>query len=133
MNLDGRRSMSLGRLSARAVTPEVASRPGDVAECTVRVRNDGPSPVPLFVRVHGLGQSSPYVPIPGPPLAPDAEVQVEVPLEVPETFGIGVHSLAIEIGSGKPEDRSALAKVLLSIGAPAVSYTHLTLPTNREV
>jgi hypothetical protein len=111
--------MSLGRVSVRAVTPEIGARPGDLTECTVRVRNDGSSPIPLFVRVHGLGQSSPYVPIAGPALAAGAEVDVEVPLEVPETFGIGAHSLAIEVGGGRPEDRSALAKVVLTIGAPA--------------
>ncbi len=115
----GRQSTNRGRVEARAITEEVGARPGEVAVCRLVVQNAGSTAVPLLVRVHGLGHSSSYAPIAGEPLEAGQQVEVEVPLEVPESFGVGQHALAVEIGSGRPGDESALVHVQLTIGSPA--------------
>ncbi len=84
-------------LWVEAVTASVLARPGSIVPCTVRVHNDGASPLRFTVRVVGLGEDVAAQPVPWEPLAPGGVLDIEVPVVVPDAMVAGEHSVAIEV------------------------------------
>ena len=84
-------------LRVEAVTAAVVARPGSVVPCTVRVHNDGASPLRFSVRVVGLGEDAAAQSVPWEPLAPGGVLDIEVPVVVPDAMVAGEHSVAIEV------------------------------------
>ena len=73
-------------------------------------------------------------------VGPTASGKTELAIEIAEYFKTRIHNIdsrqiykSMDIGTAKPSENQQKKIKHFLIDIEAVSYTHLTLPTNREV
>ncbi len=98
------------------LTPEIPAVPGTTVSCRLNVVNEANAPASLSVRVYGLGPDEPHV-LPGDPIPAGTACEVVVPLNIPETFSDGHHSLAIEVRSDRQGEGVVLAPVSINVAS----------------
>jgi phage gp45-like len=110
------------------LTPEMTGTSGQTLVASVVITNDGPDPTSYRIRVLGAAVESAR-PVSGGAVDPGGAVQVDVPIVVPETLGVGRHVVGLEVSSDRPRDKPALARLVIEIA----SVRHVKLATKPLV
>ena len=101
-------------MRVNTLTPVVPAAPGETARCRVRVVNDGTATTSYRVRVVGFDGDGVAVPLAGP-VPPGHATDVDVDIDVPDTWAVGNHTLALEVTSTRNGERSRLTDLMLCV------------------
>ncbi|MEX2628085.1 MAG: hypothetical protein WD225_14470, partial [Ilumatobacteraceae bacterium] len=102
-------------MRVETVTPVLDAAPGELVVGRVRILNDGDVDAVFTMRVVGLDGAGVMFEVPGGPVGPGDAAEVDVPLDVPSTLGVGQHPVALEVSSDQPDERPALARLTVSV------------------
>ena len=98
------------------LTPALELGPGESAVCRARVTNNSTVSARYAVRLHGLGPVGPYIRLGNDPVEPNTSIDFELPIVVPESFGVGEHGAAIEVRSDQRQEVPVIANFTVGIG-----------------
>ncbi len=116
-----------------ALTPSLELGPGESTICRARVTNNSSVAARYAVRLHGLGPVGPYIRLGSEAVEPNTSIDFELPIVVPESFGVGEHGAAIEVRSDQRQEVPVIANFTVGIGTtdhiaaqivPSVLRTH---------